>query len=89
METDDRLRCLKQLLQTHTAERSGGWDTTVPGLALCRWTAPSQAQTWTYERVSHLRFRAQNGSQSEITRIVTAPGCTADIRGYPCDCAGL
>ncbi|ELI9032219.1 AraC family transcriptional regulator [Morganella morganii] len=49
METDDRLRCLKQLLQTYTAERSGGWDTTVPGLALCRWTAPSQAQTWTYE----------------------------------------
>lgn len=29
METDDRLRCLKQLLQTYTAERSGGWDTTV------------------------------------------------------------
>ncbi|EBS5740105.1 AraC family transcriptional regulator, partial [Salmonella enterica subsp. enterica serovar Eastbourne] len=48
MKTEDRLRCLKQLLQTHTAERSGGWDTAVPGLALCRWTAPSQAQTWTY-----------------------------------------
>lgn len=49
METDDRLRCLKALLQLHTAERCGGWDTDVPGLALCRWTAPAEAQTWTYE----------------------------------------
>ncbi|HDU8309142.1 AraC family transcriptional regulator N-terminal domain-containing protein [Morganella morganii] len=49
METDDRLRCLKALLQLHTAEHCGGWDTDVPGLALCRWTAPAEAQTWTYE----------------------------------------
>ncbi|MEM7932271.1 AraC family transcriptional regulator [Morganella morganii subsp. sibonii] len=49
METDDRLRCLKARLQFHTAERCGGWDTDVPGLALCRWTVPAEAQTWTYE----------------------------------------